>query len=83
MNTKKQVSVENLSFEAALGELEVIVRDLETGKAALEDSIDAYERGTALKKHCEKKLGEARSKIEKVSVNADGSVMTKPFGEQE
>ena len=83
MNTKKQVSVENLSFEAALGELETIVRDLETGKAALEDSISAYERGTALKEHCQKKLGEARSKIEKISVNADGSVTTKPFGEQE
>lgn len=83
MNTKKQVSVENLSFEAALGELDTIVRDLETGKAALEDSIGAYERGTALKEHCQKKLGEARSKIEKISVNEDGSVTTKPFGEQE
>mgnify|MGYP001562884584 FL=1 len=83
MNTKKQISVENLSFEAALGELETIVRDLETGKAALEDSISAYERGTALKKHCEKKLGEARSKIEKISVNENGSVTTKPFAEQE
>lgn len=83
MNQKTQVSVENLSFEAALGELETIVRDLETGKAALEDSITAYERGTALKKHCEKKLGEARSKIEKISVNKDGTVSTAPFGEQE
>lgn len=83
MNVKKQISVENLGFEAALGELETIVRDLETGKAALEDSIAAYERGTALKKHCEKKLAEARSKIETISVNEDGSVTTKPFGGQE
>lgn len=83
MTDKKQISIENLSFEAALGELETIVRDLETGKAPLEDSISAYERGAALKKHCEKKLGEARSKIEKISVNADGSVTTAPFGEQE
>jgi exodeoxyribonuclease VII small subunit len=83
MSAKPQVSVENLTFEAALGELETIVRDLETGKAALEDSITAYERGTALKKHCEKKLSEARSKIEKISVNKDGAVSTSPFGEQE
>lgn len=83
MNVKKQISVENLGFEAALGELETIVRDLETGKAALEDSIAAYERGTALKKHCEKKLAEARSKIETISVNEDGSLTTKPFGGQE
>lgn len=83
MNAKKQISVENLSFEAALGELETIVRDMETGKAALEDSISAYERGAALKKHCEKKLAEARSKIEKISVNENGAVTMTPFGEQE
>ncbi len=83
MNQKTQVSVENLTFESALGELETIVRDLETGKAALEDSITAYERGTALKKHCEKKLDEARAKIEKISVNKDGTVSAVPFGEQE
>lgn len=83
MSAKNQISIENLSFEAALGELETIVRDLETGKAALGDSIAAYERGAALKKHCEKKLAEARSKIEKISVNTDGSVTMAPFGEQE
>jgi len=83
MSAQKQVSIENLSFEAALGELETIVRSLESGQAALEDSISAYERGTSLKKHCEKKLAEARSKIEKISINEDGSVTTAPFEKQE
>lgn len=83
MTAKKQISVENLSFEAALGELETIVRDMETGKSALEDSITAYERGATLKKHCEKKLAEARSKIEKISISENGAVKTEPFGEQE
>ena len=45
--------VEQLTFETALGELESIVRDLERGDTALEDSITAYERGIALKNHCE------------------------------
>lgn len=81
--SKAQISVENLTFEAALAELETIVRDLESGKAALADSIAAYERGTILKQHCETKLREAQAKIEKISVNSDGSLSTTPFAEQE
>lgn len=80
---KAQNSVENLSFETALAELETIVRDLESGKAALADSIAAYERGTVLKNHCETKLREAQSKIEKISINSDGSLTTAPFAGQE
>ena len=76
-------SVEQLSFEAGLAELEKIVRDLESGNAPLEDSISAYERGMALKKHCEKKLGEAQAKIEKITISEDGTVKTAPFETQE
>ena len=79
----KAQAVENLSFESALAELETIVRDLETGKAALDDSIAAYERGVTLKKHCEKKLREAQSKIEKITITTDGTVTTAPFEERE
>ncbi len=59
--------IEKLNFEAALGELEEIVRALESGRAPLEESIQAYERGIALKTHCESKLAEARLKIEKIT----------------
>lgn len=75
--------VEQLDFETALQELEGIVRTLESGEIRLEDSISAYERGMALKKHCEKKLREAQSKIEKISVDADGAVKTVPFEQEE
>lgn len=75
--------VETLSFEAALAELEAIVRDLETGKAGLEESIRAYERGNALKAHCESRLREAREKIEKISVSPDGSVRISPLDQEE
>ena len=78
-----KTAVESMTFESALDELQGIVKNLETGQTALEDSIAAYERGMALRKHCEKKLGEARSKIEKISVNKDGTVSAAPFGEQE
>ncbi|MAH05147.1 MAG: exodeoxyribonuclease VII small subunit [Alphaproteobacteria bacterium] len=72
-------NIENLSFEAALGELETLVQNLESGQTSLEDSINAYERGVALKKHCEKKLKEAELKIEQIAQNEDGSVSTTPF----
>ena len=81
--TGQQTAVEKMSFEQALGELETIVRSLETGNTALEDSITAYERGVTLKKHCEKKLKEAQAKIEKITINEDGSVKAEPFAEQE
>ncbi len=74
-------SLEKLSFEDALAELEKIVSNLETGKTGLEESISSYERGIALKKHCEKKLKEAQEKIEKITINEDGSARTETFTE--
>lgn len=71
--------IDKMSFEAALAELETIVRDLESGKTTLEKSIAAYERGVALRTHCEAKLREAQSKIEKIVVNADGTMSTAPL----
>jgi exodeoxyribonuclease VII small subunit len=68
-----------LSFEDALAELEKLVRQLEDGKAKLDDAIGAYERGAMLKRHCETKLREAQAKIEKITVGADGSVSAAPF----
>jgi exodeoxyribonuclease VII small subunit len=74
-----KAKLETLSFEDALGELEGIVRSLEKGDTLLEQSIDAYERGIALKKHCETKLREAQAKIEKITVGKDGKLSTAPL----
>ena len=74
-----QKAINSMTFEDALTELEGIVRNLESGKAPLEDSITAYERGTALKQHCETKLREAQAKIEKIVVGKDGKVSTQPL----
>ena len=72
-------AVDALSFEEALVELENIVRALETGESALDESIKSYERGTELKRHCENKLREAQMKIEKISIANDGSIDTQPL----
>jgi exodeoxyribonuclease VII small subunit len=61
-----------MSFEAALRELETIVSRLEQGEVDLEDSIALYERGTALKAHCEEKLKGAEARLEKIVLGADG-----------
>ena len=65
--------VEELSFEAALEELETIVSRLEQGEVDLEDSITLYERGMALKAHCEKKLKGAEMRLEKIVLGPDGA----------
>ena len=74
-----EAALNTLSFEQALTELESIVRGLEAGETELEKSISAYERGIALKKHCETKLKDAQAKIEKITVAADGSLSTEPL----
>ncbi len=55
-----------MSFEDALAELERIVQGLEGGKQRLEDAIGAYERGAALRTHCETKLREAEMRVERI-----------------
>lgn len=75
-------AIASLSFEAAMGELENIVRRLESGDVSLEESVTLYERGHALRQHCEARLAAAQARIEQVSLGADGRPTgTKAFGE--
>lgn len=64
--------IKSLSFENALAELEQIVGRLEHGEVPLEESITIYERGEALRGHCDKLLSQAEAKVEKISVSSDG-----------
>lgn len=64
--------VKTLSFEKALAELETIVQKLERGDVPLAESIAIYERGEALKAHCEGLLAQAEAKVEKIRVGSDG-----------
>jgi exodeoxyribonuclease VII small subunit len=70
--------IEQLSFEIALKELEDIVARLEQGEVDLDDSITLYERGQALKAHCENKLKAAESRLEKIVVGARGAENVEP-----
>jgi exodeoxyribonuclease VII small subunit len=71
--TETPAPIESLTFEQALRELESIVSRLESGDSALEDSIDLYTRGEALKSQCEARLKSAQARIEKITLGADGS----------
>ncbi len=71
--------IASLSFEQALGELEQIVSRLEQGRISLEDAIAAYERGAALKRHCEEKLREATERVERIAIAGDGTAAVAPF----
>lgn len=75
----KNEEIEKLSFEEALQELEVLVRDLEGGRIKLDDAVEAYEKAVALKKHSESKLKAAQLKIEKIEVSAAGEVKLVPL----
>lgn len=72
--------VEDLSFEAAMAELEQVVSRLERGEVSLEESIALYERGAKLKARCEEKLREAQEKVDQITLSADGQPTgTKPL----
>ena len=76
----QDMPVGDLSFEAALKELETIVSRLETGEETLEESIRLYERGDALRLRCAERLDAAQARIEAIRVDADGRAAgVKPF----
>lgn len=69
-----------MTFEEALRELEQVVGQLESGTVDLDDAIKAYERGAALKRHCEAKLAQAQARIEQITLDESGAPNgTAPF----
>ena len=68
--------IAGLSFEEALRALEDVVRRLEGGEVALDDSIGLYERGEALRKHCQARLDAAQARIERIVAGPDGQAPT-------
>jgi exodeoxyribonuclease VII small subunit len=75
-DTNANADVASLAFEDALKQLEAIVARLERGDVPLEESIDIYTRGEALKARCDALLKQAEARIEKITLGADG----KPTG---
>lgn len=69
---KSHADIKDMAFERALKELEAIVGRLERGDVGLEESIAIYERGEALRDHCDRLLRQAEAKVEKLTLGADG-----------
>lgn len=72
-----ETSVEAMSFEEAMAALEDVVSRLESGSVPLDESIALYEKGAALKAHCEAKLKSAEEKVAQITQGADGQVSAK------
>jgi exodeoxyribonuclease VII small subunit len=80
----KHADIREMSFERALKELESIVERLEKGAVELEESIAIYERGEALREHCDRLLKQAEAKVEKLTLGPSGVPSgTEPFRPQE
>ena len=80
MNTNESINdASQMCFEDALAELESIVRRLEEGAGKLEDAILAYERGIALQRHCDAKLQEAQSRVDRIVLGRNGAVTSEPI----
>lgn len=69
----RHADIREMTFERALKELESIVGRLERGDVELEESITIYERGEALKEHCDKLLRQAEAKVEKLTLDGNGA----------
>lgn len=80
MDGARTDDVSGLSFEDALKRLEEIVRTLEKGEAPLDRSIELYQEGDALKRHCEARLKNAQMRIEQIQLDSNGEPKgMKPF----
>ena len=60
------IELEKLTFEEAMKELELLVDSLDKGDISLDEAIAAYDRGSQLKDYCQKKLNEAKMKVETI-----------------
>lgn len=81
VSEKVPADMRNLSFEDALEQLEEIVRKLESGSEDLDDAIASYTRGVQLRRRCEERLTDAKAKIDKIVLKADGEITSEPLEE--
>ncbi|MDA9657169.1 exodeoxyribonuclease VII small subunit [Alphaproteobacteria bacterium] len=67
--------LEKMTFEDAMKELENLVDSLDKGDVSLDEAIAAYDRGSQLKDHCQKKLNEAKMKVETIQSSGESNVI--------
>ena len=68
-------ALEKMTFEDAMKELENLVDSLDKGDVSLDEAIAAYDRGSQLKDHCQKKLNEAKMKVETIQSSGESNVI--------
>ena len=83
MARKKELDEKNISFEAAVAELETIVQALEKGDLPLEEAVSLFEKGVRLSCLCSGKLDTAQEKVRRLLVEQEGELLTLPFAETE
>ena len=71
------------TFEGAVEQLELIVKELETGDLPLEKAIKKFEEGVRLSKFCSKKLDETEKRITVLLENEKGDLVEEPFGKED
>ena len=69
----------NQTFEASMARLEQIVRSMERGDVALEESLKLFQEGTELVRNCQKLLDEAEQQVKMIITAADGSPVEEDF----
>lgn len=73
---------QNQTFEASMVRLEQIVRAMERGDVALEESLKLFQEGTELVKNCQKLLDEAQLQVKKIMTAADGNPVEEEFQDE-
>lgn len=79
----EQKLIESMTFEQALAELEEIVKKIDAGQESLQSAVSSFEKGVLLKNYCEKKLTEARLKVEKITKFENGNIVTEELKQSE
>ena len=82
MSQKARKIPKSMKFEDALAELESIVKSLESGEQSLEASLEQFEQGAKLSRHCQQSLSEAEQKV-KMLVEENGEEQLKTLTEND
>lgn len=76
------MNLENQTFEASMARLEQIVRAMERGDVALEESLKLFQEGTELVRNCQKLLDDAQLQIKKIMAAEDGSPVEEDYQDE-
>lgn len=81
--TRIEGAMAEIKFEKAMKRLEQIVEELEKGELDIDKSLEIFEEGIKMSRICSKKLGEAEAKIEKLTKDEKGELITELFPVEE